>query len=897
MIRERLLPLLSQDYHFREHGDFLRKGICPACGKKELYTPKAHPWILRCGRMNKCGGEFHAKELYPNLFNDWSKLFPASDTNMTATADAYLRDGRGFDLSRIKGWYTQESYFTGGQATATVRFSLGKDAAWERFIDNPSRFGSQKARFLGGYAGMCWQPPDTTGSIPKQIWFVEGIFDAIALMHNGIRAAALMSSGNYPSLMLAALKEQCAAAKTPLPKLVWALDNDEAGRKAIWKFHERSSKEGWTSTAALPPAGREKLDWNDLHQRGRLNEERIGQYLHAGKILLAKSPSEKAALIWVENRHTQFSFDFAKKMYWSKLDIEGYTKAKDLYEGQFTTKEAEERAARESLQTTEICNCLPEPLYYLSNAVTGEAWYYFRVNFPHDGAPIKDTFTPSQLSATSEFKKRLLSFPGAVWTGKAGHLDHVVERWTYNIKRVESIDYLGYSLEHGAYIFNDVAVKDGKIVDKNEDDYFSIGRTSIRSLSKLKPLAINTDQAKTDKSWVKNFHAAFGPKGVIALGYWLGCLYAEQIRAQYESWPFLEIVGAPGAGKSALLETLWKLLGRTSYEGFDPMKASNVGFLRSMAQFSNIPVVLIESDREDVDGSRGRARQQFHWDGLKSLYNGGSLRTTGVKSGGNDTYDPQFRAAMVISQNNPVSASQAIMERIVHISYDKTHHSDAGRVAAQELGRLDVEKLSGFLLTGAAREREALAILEKKLSAYEKRLAETGVQNRRLQKNYAQVMCMIEALPLVAPVTRDIADEAIAALAMMAREREHELGRDHPIVERFWETYEYLNGTGAGTDEDSVMGLSARLNHSRDPDYIAVNLNHFAQLASDMRQQIPELSELKKYLPTSRRHKFVEANRTVSSAINARLNAQHVDGSQLRPASIRCWVFKSKATR
>ncbi|MDR1228650.1 MAG: toprim domain-containing protein [Azoarcus sp.] len=727
---------------------------------------------------------------------------------------------------------------------------------------------------------MCWLPPDM-GDIPGELWLVEGIFDAIALTANEVAAGSIMSAGNYPSAMLATLKTRCQQAGRPLPLLVWALDNDEAGRRAMWKFHERSSAEGFPSTAALPPAG---LDWNDLHQRKRLGEDRIRKYRHAGRILLAKSSSEKAALIWEDKRLTQFSFDYANKMYWSKLDMELFDKKRQ--------DEPEEDAARESLQTVQICNCLPVPLYYLASGVTGEAWYYFRVTFPHDGAAIQDTFSPAQLSACSEFKKRLLSFPGAVWTGKAGHLDHVVERWTYNIKRVDTIDYLGYSPAHEAYIFHDVAVKDGKVFAKNDEDYFSLGRTAIRSLSKRKELSINPDPAKTEKGWFKTFRTAFGVKGIVALGYWLGCLYAEQIRARFESWPFLEIVGEPGAGKTTLLETLWKLYGRASYEGFDPMKASGVGFLRSMAQFSNLPVVLIESDREDVDGSRGRPRQQFHWDGLKSLYNGGSLRTTGVKSGGNDTYDPQFRATLVISQNNPIQASQAIMERIVHIGFDKSHQSDAGRVAALDLGRLEVEKLSNFLLSGATHEREAMALLDKKSALYERRLAETGVQNRRLQKNHAQVMCMVEALPLVASVPRQVADEAIAALAAMAKEREHDLGRDHPIVERFWEAYEFLNGTGAGTDEDAAMNLFARLNHSRDPDLIAVNLNHFAQIASDMRQQIPDLTDLKKFLPTSKRHRFVEANRTVSSAINAQLNSQS-DGF-LRPASIRCWIFRAR---
>ncbi|GHU39214.1 hypothetical protein AGMMS50256_38970 [Betaproteobacteria bacterium] len=65
------------------------------------------------------------------------------------------------------------------------------------------------------------------------------------------------------------------------------------------------------------------------------------------------------------------------------------------------------------------------------------------------------------------------------------------------------------------------------------------------------------------------------------------------------------------------------------------------------------------------------------------------------------------------------------------------------------------------------------------------------------------------------------------------------------------------------------------------------------QVASDARQQIPDLFDLKKYLKTSRRYKFVDANIVVSSAINARYNADRGVNNPARPTSIRCWVFKA----
>src|SRR6185436_6506602 len=97
--------------------------------------------------------------------------------------------------------------------------------------------------------------------------------------------------------------------------------------------------------------------------------------------------------------------------------------------------------------------------------------------------------------------------------------------------------------------------------------------------------------------WLSLLWNCFGAKGLAALTVWLGALFAEQIRATQKSFPFLEIVGEAGAGKSTLIEFLWKLCGRRDYEGFDPSKSSLAARARNFAPVSNLPVVLIESAR------------------------------------------------------------------------------------------------------------------------------------------------------------------------------------------------------------------------------------------------------------------------------------------------------------
>lgn len=881
---------LDRDYAFKAESGWLRKGVCPNCSHKELYTHAEHPWVLRCGRLEKCGYEAHVKDLYSDLFESWSDRYPKAPENPNAAADAYLRDARGFDLTKIQGWYTQESYWDGKQqiGSATVRFALPGIGYWERIIDRPQRFGKRKASFNGNYGGSWWVAPGQDLAQAEEIWIAEGVFDAIALLHVGITAVSALSCSNYPGTALDAL-----AAQRPLsrPRLVFAFDTGHAGERFTKQFVKRAIDEGWEASAAQPPIGRNKLDWNDLLQRGQLAAKDLDNYRYNGALLLATTPGEKAGLIFSRYGWASFPFDFERRLYWWKLDLDKLTKVQEAIEEahpDMPKADAREQAVMQSNTVSEICNCQPVPLYYLKNEVTDEAWYYFRIDFPHDGPSVKNTFSAGQLTAAAEFKKRLLhSGAGAMWKGTAGQLDNLMSRWTYNIKTVQTIDYIGYSLDHKAYVFNSMGVQGERIVELNDEDYLQFGKLAIKTLSKSLALDINADLKAADSGWYDKLHLCFGTKGVVALAAWFGSLFAEQIRARFESFPFVEIVGEPGAGKTTLIETLWKLLGRNGYEGFDPMKGSQVGFMRTMAQVSNLPVVLIESDREDDgDGSKGRPKQAFHWDSLKSLYNGGSLRTTGVKSSGNDTYDPQFRAALVIAQNAAVQASLPIMERIVHLAFDKSRQSDEGREAALELGRMSAHDVSAFLLRAVTKEAAVLALVEERTRLYERQIAAAGSRNQRIQKNHAQLMVLVDALPVACPITPSQQAEAKALLVQLALEREQALAKDHPIVEAFWEAFEYLDGI-----DDEGYGES-HLNHSRSPDYIAVNLNHFVAVAAEKRQQIPLLADLKRLLKSSRRPRFIDVC-AVNSAINGRYNARVEDKSLMRPQTVKCWVFEA----
>jgi len=146
----------------------------------------------------------------------------------------------------------------------------------------------------------------------------------------------------------------------------------------------------------------------------------------------------------------------------------------------------------------------------------------------------------------------------------------------------------------------------------------------------------------------------------------------------------------------------------------------------------------------------------FDWEELKTAYNGRSVPSRGLRNSGNETYEPPFRGALVIAQNADVSASNPMLERIIHLYTDRSGQNAQTKAAAEQL--------------------------------------------------------------------------------------------------------------------------------------IAVNLNHFIQLATERRQQIPPVSDLKRVLKTSRTYKFIEV-RTVNSAINAKFNRRY-PAAPRRPATVKCCVFQ-----
>ena len=900
-LKHRIIDRLENMFSFKTRGEWFREGLCPSCGKKEVFTHAINPRIVKCGRLNKCGYEEHVKDICEDLFKDWSKEFPKTEAKPHAAADAYLQHGRGFDLSKINGLYTQEAFHNEkkfpGLVSATVRFKLAPGIYWERLIDRPERFGRQKANFIGKYEGYSWTMIELDALCnADSIWFTEGIFNAIALTLSNVPAVATMSSGNYPTKLLQQITDRCHELKKDKPRLCWAFDNDKAGKKAIKKFHLRAIQEKWSSTAALPPhqIKDKNFDWNDLYMHELLHSEERKKYRHYGELLIAETAEQAGLLIYnfKEGRTRTFYYNHDFRLYYFNLDIDKFNKSLEHIEknedmDHLLEQQKREQALRDSASCTELCTRQIQPLYFQRNEITDEHWYY--VQIISEDNEINTTFTSSMIRNSDKFAERLLGVhEGAWWTGSTNQLISYMKPRTEFIKRVKTIDYVGYTKEDKAWLFNDYAVHDGQIIPINKHDYFRIKRMDIKTLSNDPHIQLNP-QGKFTPTWWNDFYRVRGTKGIIALAWWMGSYFAEQIRAEHSSYPFIEIVGEAGAGKSRLIEFMWKLSGRKDYEGFDPNKSTSVSVYRNLSKVSNLPVVLIEGDRNDANGNAVQ-KAKFSWDELKDAFNGRSIRSKGLKTSGNETYEPPFRGAVLISQNTAIQASEAILTRTLHLYFDRKGQSLETKRIVDELDRMELEDACTFMTHCLRNEDKILETYASKLQSIEDHYHEIGITHTRIALCHAQVAALIEAMTKhVLPIDLEDMIEAQEMLEQMARERVEQLNGDHPDVEKFWDVYEYLQG-----NRSPEWFLN---HHPADAQTVAINLNEIYKVAARNYQQLPEINEMKKLLRTSRKYKFIESNKQVYSdrfpadEVAAVTKNREVPGKPSR--NVKCWIFSN----
>ncbi|WP_207267450.1 toprim domain-containing protein [Pseudomonas sp. GW101-3H06] len=852
----------------------MQKGKCPNCGQRRLFISVIKPYVLKCNRENECKFEEKTRERYRHLFENLSERFPKTPENPNATADAYLQRNRGFDISQMKGWYTQGRRKLKNKEWAdTVRFPLC-DGYWERLIDATAVAANDddKAGIKYGmsYKGNGWIPPGMTIDRNDRIYIVEGIFHAIALHQAGFKAIASISCVNFPWSILEAHKGK---------SITWviALDDDEAGRKYIPKYLRqiREQKEiGWVALAG-------ERDWDDVYRDGQLDPVFMAEAEYQGRLFTAENTTKLAYLMYLRRPAAFFLMEFRNRLFSAKVN-----------QSELTTDLGEEKldGNRETfskhVKIKQVANCIPNLEYLEKDIVTSEQRYFFDFKFPDKSRSCKAPLAPNAITDPRGFARSLLEHtPGGNFEGGEAVLAMLKAKWLNDenraVRTVRSLPFVGYDESCGLYCYPTFGFHQGKELPVNSHGFIEINGNGVKTTLSNFTLERGQD---FDPEWFKDFLAVNGLNGLAILSWWTATYFVQQIGAKQASFPFLEFTGKPGAGKSTLLRFLWRLTGRENYEGIQPSGAgaSAIGLSRSFADVSNLPVILIESDKESTDSQGRKVTVQFNWDELKRLFDyHATLRVTGAKTTGNETRSTFWRGALGISQNNSVDSSEATLSRIVELHATKDHHTPALKPLADRLKSMDARALGGYLRRCLAFEQEWLTRYFDAFPRFEQRLqAVAAITEARIVTCHAQVLAAAYATQALFPDWTDADMENLAKhLEQRAIARQQRCRSEHPDAATFWQIYHYLNErvVKISDSEGDREEIHETLNHSAERGVVAINIEHFQEACRKASQEVLTRAQLQRALPQSTTYKFLETRKAYS---------------RIERRTINCWLFK-----
>ncbi len=578
---KQVLAKLTQDPQLnfkKESGKYLTQGTCPGCGKAEIFIARAEPWVIACNRAKNCGYTEPTRDRYPELFENFTERYPVTEDDPDAPARAYLSIYRGFRATKVSGWYHKgirtlfDEHRKRIGEVLTVRFPLWGEHYWERILDQKDveRNGGKKAHisYRCDFKGKGWTPPEQRIESGDWVFITEGIFQSIALAHLDpanlawpLKVIASLSSSNLPRDIIQANQGKGI-------HWVLAYDHDPAGLKAMHKYLKELRDMGENVHVALGTTGR---DWDDEWRAERLNQSYLDKALWDGAVAFSSKPNERA--FWHHVRYPrQKRYRFAHKnaLYRAQLSEKGEEVLSEYEDGALNLCWAradfdEDFNLADCLKTLcpyfevrRIANCNPIFLYIQKDRFTGEQQYFFRVSFVSGNPDVKIALDGGALDSPAAFNKVLLRYtPGGTFDGDIQDLKYLRDLWfDRKSSEVQTLPFAGYDSTTEAYVFPTFGYYKGQRLLPTEQGYLLAGKSRIKTLQQ-----VDMTLPKGELNWAPLYLTAFQLDGMALMSWCLGTLFAEQIRARYQSWTFFELTGEWGSGKSTMLEFMWRCMG------------------------------------------------------------------------------------------------------------------------------------------------------------------------------------------------------------------------------------------------------------------------------------------------------------------------------------------------
>jgi len=678
--------LLADNPKAREVEGKLNYLKCPECDKNSCYAYADKPSVLMCNRSNKCGAKTLTKEMYPHLFANFAERYPVTSSQPGATAEAYLQS-RGLDASLFD--YSQGNVSIKGKNYPTVVISFN-GVVFQRLIDY---LGADKNRF-NSYSGKYYATKSIDNA--RQVYVVEGIFDALSLEQVGIPSIATLSSMHNP--------ESCFKRGV---SYVLAFDNDKAGLKAVRKIKAYLLKEGIEFSVQLPPAGK---DWNDLLISGDLSSSQQADTLELS--------AWRGCLAMASNALNYYKILSKKEPYQSIFEFNGQT-----FKGE-TKLDKDDKPAHKVYRLLDCTLAIAYSIEDTSLEHESRIYHILKIESNREGT-ITLRLRGGDFSALNDFKSKLLQYR-LLFFGNGIDLTLLAEYlFNKNPIKVRECQALGFDEKSDCYVFNQFLYDPaGKCYPVDKDGYyhqlklkpFNGQNKSITRIAEIDPSAFMTD-----------LYNAYGNKGLLALGFWVSTAFSHVVFNQYGFFPFFSMHGDPHCGKSDLTTLLNRCFFIDS-EGL-PMNSGNTkkGELRVMSQMANLVLAMLEGRKNSV---------RFDYDSILPLYNRNSLQVRAQTTNDNQIYDMKFSGALAFVQNIEQFVSKPAKERVVSVHFSQDD-LDETYEAWKHLKTYSPEQLAGighYVLSNRVHfEKNINEVIEKQASYFR----DNGVGIDRIAKNHA----------------------------------------------------------------------------------------------------------------------------------------------------------------
>jgi len=257
-ITDRLMQSGYRTERTKVRGNTISNLRCPECGDKTAWAYADKPFSINCNKLNHCGIRTKTLSLFPDILRNIEFEHPPTDADPHYPATFYLHTrGLNKSLSGLRYEYWQNIRNTGsGGVMFPIPKSDNETVYNGRLFNPPDKEG--KTHNKNSTSGVFWQHPAMEYNMSSATYVTEGIIDALSLIEIGKQAIAVLSAGNTPS-------------NTDLSEfeyLIFAFDNDPAGRRATQKW-----KEAYPKADAILPI-RDTGDWNAFLIRNGHNAEK-----------------------------------------------------------------------------------------------------------------------------------------------------------------------------------------------------------------------------------------------------------------------------------------------------------------------------------------------------------------------------------------------------------------------------------------------------------------------------------------------------------------------------------------------------------------------------------------------------------------------------------------------